>query len=144
MGVAGERAYRNPNSWEEGEGACWKWKRAYSSNGRPQAWNGKIMTHAHRLIYEELVGPIPAGYDLHHLCENVSCVNPEHMEPLARNIHAARHRKLSDADLEEIYERLSRGDRQVDIGNDLGVSQVRISQVKRGIHIKTMGMQRNA
>jgi hypothetical protein len=37
---------------------------------------------AHRVVYEELVGPIPAGLELDHLCRNRACVKPAHLEPV--------------------------------------------------------------
>lgn len=51
---------------------------------------------AHRVAYEALVGRIPDGLTLDHLCENKRCVNPDHLEPVTRaeNLrrHAERHR----------------------------------------------------
>lgn len=38
----------------------------------------------HRVTYTELVGPIPEGLDLDHLCRNRACCNPEHLEPVER------------------------------------------------------------
>lgn len=35
---------------------------------------------AHVLAYKNLVGPIPAGYEVDHLCVNTLCVNPDHLE----------------------------------------------------------------
>lgn len=37
---------------------------------------------AHRVVYEALVGPIPEGLSIDHLCRNRGCVNPEHLEPV--------------------------------------------------------------
>lgn len=38
----------------------------------------------HRLMYELLRGPIPAGLDLDHLCRVRACWNPWHTEPVER------------------------------------------------------------
>jgi hypothetical protein len=39
---------------------------------------------AHRAFYDLLVGPIPEGLTLDHLCRNTPCVNPEHLEPVTQ------------------------------------------------------------
>jgi hypothetical protein len=48
----------------------------------------------HRLVYEELVGPIPAGLTLDHLCRVRNCVRPNHLEPVtqAENVRRAMRR----------------------------------------------------
>lgn len=44
-------------------------------------WNAKKV-YAHRIAYQLLVGPIPEGMQLDHLCRNRRCVNPDHLEPV--------------------------------------------------------------
>lgn len=36
----------------------------------------------HRFAYEFLIGPIPEGLQLDHLCRRPHCVNPDHLEPV--------------------------------------------------------------
>lgn len=62
---------------------CWEWGGALSKRGY-----GNFMVRAgktdgaHRVAYELLVGPIPEGLHLDHLCRNRACVRPEHLEPV--------------------------------------------------------------
>ncbi len=51
--------------------------------------NGKT-TLAHRAVYENVIGPIPPGLVIDHLCRNRSCVNPEHMEPATNKENVLR------------------------------------------------------
>jgi hypothetical protein len=48
----------------------------------------------HRLMYEELVGPVPEGLELDHLCCVTRCVNPDHLEPVT---HAENCRRREQA-----------------------------------------------
>jgi hypothetical protein len=45
---------------------------------------------AHRVVYECLVGPIPDGLEMDHLCRNTMCVNPAHLEPVPHRINMGR------------------------------------------------------
>lgn len=45
---------------------------------------------AHRVMYMRLVGPIPEGLVLDHLCRVRSCVNPEHLEPVTNEENLKR------------------------------------------------------
>lgn len=60
-------------------GGCWEWSGPLN-NG--YGWYGGKL--AHRRTYTELVGSIPAGLELDHLCRNPPCINPEHLEPVTR------------------------------------------------------------
>src|ERR1051326_2493639 len=42
----------------------------------------EIKVPAHRFVYELLVGPVPDGLVLDHLCRVKNCVNPAHLEPV--------------------------------------------------------------
>lgn len=48
------------------------------------------VVRAHRLVYELLVGPIPDGLQLDHLCRNRGCVRPDHLEPVTRRTNILR------------------------------------------------------
>ena len=47
---------------------------------------------AHRVSWELLVGPIPEGLELDHLCRNHGCVNPDHLEPVTHAVNVRRGR----------------------------------------------------
>lgn len=68
---------------------CWLWTACLTKNGYGRfSWDGKVRL-AHRVAYELLVGPIPEGLEIDHLCRVRHCVNPDHLEPVTRreNIH---------------------------------------------------------
>lgn len=86
------------------ESGCWQWG-GYLTEGYGRTWWIKREERAHRLVYEFLVGPIPAGLDFDHLCHNAdtacsggptcphrSCVNPDHCEPVTRKVNIRRGR----------------------------------------------------
>lgn len=52
--------------------------------------DGKKMGLVHRVAYERLVGPIPEGLDLDHKCRVRLCWNPDHVEPVTRQINLLR------------------------------------------------------
>jgi len=97
--------------WSKVEvGVCWTWTAAINSTGYGQ-WgvNGRSKS-VHRLAWEALVGPIPVGLTIDHLCRNKRCVNPDHMEtvtvavnnarkPAANKTHCIRGHQLSGDNL---------------------------------------------
>lgn len=72
------------------DNGCWIWTGAIHASGYGQVkWNGKS-TVAHRVVYSLLVGDIPDGLVLDHLCSVKLCVNPEHLEPVTYAINTQR------------------------------------------------------
>jgi hypothetical protein len=69
---------------------CWPWKASLRMNGYGQFMLAGHNVAAHRLAYEMVVGPIPEGLDLDHLCRNRTCCNPAHLEPVTRRENARR------------------------------------------------------
>jgi HNH endonuclease len=76
----------------DAEGDCWEWmgtrkKNGYGTFGPPP---GLSTRHVHRLAYEYLVGPIPDGLVIDHLCRVRHCVNPDHMEATTQSVNILR------------------------------------------------------
>jgi hypothetical protein len=61
---------------------CWAWSAAITRGGYGHFWVDGHHVSAHRFAYELLVGPIPEGLTLDHLCRVRHCVNPAHLEPV--------------------------------------------------------------
>lgn len=73
---------------------CWLWTaataRGYGKFSFGTLANPSRMVHAHRFSYELLVGPIPDGLELDHLCRVKLCVNPAHLEPVTHQENTRR------------------------------------------------------
>jgi hypothetical protein len=125
---------------------CWLWRGTTTRpvNGYGQIRLDRRMVTSHRVAYELLVGPIPEGLELDHLCRVRHCVNPVHLEPVtphenllrgegpaarhARKTHCHRGHPLSGANLRMCNGGRSRRCRECKRENDLR------SQEKRRQH----------
>ncbi len=79
------------------ETGCWLWTGATQPNGYGRFREGGVgskVLFAHRFSYEMLVGPIPPGHAVDHLCRNPSCVNPRHLRPLPHDENTRRANSL--------------------------------------------------
>jgi hypothetical protein len=90
---------------------CWIWQGTVERDGYGRAYiNGKKEL-AHRAIYKQKHGTIPAGFVLDHLCRVRACVNPDHLEvvTIAENIRRGRNTKLTQANVDDIRQKYSAG-----------------------------------
>lgn len=89
----------------EDPSGCWLWAKRINQNGygqlmvRDHGGAKQRSRGAHRVSYEQFVGPIPEGLELDHLCRVRKCVNPAHLEPVTHQenlrrspLHPARQR----------------------------------------------------
>lgn len=90
---------------------CWLWTGSVKTNGYAQIEVGGSTRQAHRVAYEEFVGPIPDGLDIDHQCHNQDescgggpscrhrrCINPDHLEPATRSANLSRGRLVGNTD----------------------------------------------
>lgn len=85
---------------------CWLWT-GYTHKGYARFNLGGRAVDAHRWVYEQLVGPVPAGLQLDHKChtwdknclggvqcEHRRCVSPSHLQPVTPRTNARRGRSI--------------------------------------------------
>lgn len=68
---------------------CWIWAGGCNTVGYGY-FRHPATKYAHRASYLLLVGPIPEGCELDHLCGVKSCVNPDHLEPVSARVNVRR------------------------------------------------------
>lgn len=64
----------------DGDAGCWEWAGALNSRGYGQWGVLGVSKSTHRLAYQAIVGPIPDGMVIDHLCRVRRCCNPAHLE----------------------------------------------------------------
>lgn len=77
------------------ESDCWTWLGVPNASGYGTLKVGRRTFVASRFGYEMLVGPIPPGLHLDHLCRNRICVNPNHLEPVTSRENTLRGETLA-------------------------------------------------
>lgn len=77
------------------DNGCWLWtggkNRGYGRTTDGYLADGRQRrVGVHRLMYELLVGPIPDGLQIDHLCRVPACCNPAHLEPVTARENTMR------------------------------------------------------
>ena len=64
-------------------GDCWEWTGYCELAGYGKVYWDGFTIYAHRVMWEVVVGPIPEGLTIDHLCMNRRCVNPGHLRVIS-------------------------------------------------------------
>lgn len=116
---------------------------------------------AHVAAWEQVNGPVPAGLCVLHSCDNPPCCNPKHLflgtraDNVADMIAKGRQRpgspwagkklprpigrKLSLGAAGQVFDMYLEGRTQRDIAAELGVSDVVVSNILRGLNYTEIG-----
>lgn len=86
---------------------------------------------AHRVFYQEKYGPLPPGHaqELHHLCFNPPCVNPDHLQPMTLSEHRFAHSKMTPERAELVR---ASGKTHAALAREFGVSPALIWLIRKG------------
>lgn len=136
-------------------GGCWLWTGSVDGHGYGQLATVDGPKRASRISWEMHHGSIPRGIHVCHRCDTPPCVRPDHlflgsardnsidMSSKGRSWFQknpdkcrglAHHRgKLSDEDVARLRARLARGERQIDLATEFGVSKSLVSLISRGL-----------
>lgn len=74
----------------EPTGFCWLWTAGKTKDGYGIMSWAKTTWTAHKISHTLLVGEVPAGMQIDHLCNVRNCVNPDHLEIVTKRENARR------------------------------------------------------
>lgn len=72
------------------ECGCLVFEGAWTSDQYGSVRRDGSSRQAHRMVWEDLHGPLPPGVDLDHLCRVHPCCNDAHLEPVPHRVNVTR------------------------------------------------------
>jgi hypothetical protein len=97
-----KRLYRTSPPWVRlmrkrrvDENGCWIYTGFCDRDGYGYMREYGKAWKVHRWIYTRVIGPIPEGYQIDHLCKVTSCFNPFHLEAVTPRENTLRSDSLS-------------------------------------------------
>jgi len=124
-------------------GGCWAWTASCNRRGYGQFRVAGTLKAAHRVLWEQMHGPIPDGMIVCHHCDNPGCVNPDHLflgthaDNMADKVAKGRQSrqlgeshpraKLTDADVRAIR---SAAGTVSEIAKKFGISRSNVSTIR--------------
>lgn len=104
-----------------GENECWEWELESLASGHGKFTRGRgAEIGAHRFSYRVENGEIPDGGYVIHNCDNLACVNPNHL-------------RLALVDAVKVRALLRSGMSHIKIANKVGVKVWAIKEIQKGI-----------
>lgn len=124
--------------WYNPASGCFEWTARLLNSGYGTININGVHKLAHRVAWEDALGPIPSGFCVLHSCDNRKCVTVHHLflgthKDNARDMHAkgrARKPKITADVVSAVLFELSYGERQVDIAKRYGITQSTVSKIK--------------
>jgi hypothetical protein len=128
--------------------SCIEWMGSRNAQGYGLLGREGKLVRAHRLAYELKHGPIPAGLDVLHECDNPPCCNEEHLflgtdadnmkdrdekgRRTPRRGENHPNTTLTDADVVEIRRRFAAHETRVSIAEHFGVNASTVGRIVNG------------
>lgn len=124
------------------DNGCWEWQGCVNTDGYPKLTRKtNCNIKGHRYVYEQVKGEIGPGLVVRHTCDNILCLNPDHLlvgTPYENNKDRRERARTSKHVTDEqnsvigrlLKERMS----QNKIASVVGCSQTHVSKIKRGFY----------